>query len=57
MNRARMIATLTLTWIATTPLIAQSTVITDPTQITSKQKFDIQPFTVDKLYMTRAIAG
>ena len=32
------------------------TVITDPTQITSKQKFDIQPFTIDKLYMTRAIA-
>ncbi len=31
-------------------------VITDPTQITSKQKFDIQPFTIDKLYMTRAIA-
>src|SRR6476660_4375759 len=30
-------------------------VITDPTQITSKQKFDIQPFTVEKLYMTRAI--
>jgi dipeptidyl aminopeptidase/acylaminoacyl peptidase len=31
-------------------------VITDPAQITSKQKFDIQPFTIDKLYMTRAIA-
>ncbi|MGC2694691.1 MAG: S9 family peptidase [Candidatus Angelobacter sp.] len=31
-------------------------VITDPAQITSKQKFDIQPFTIEKLYMTRAIA-
>jgi dipeptidyl aminopeptidase/acylaminoacyl peptidase len=33
-----------------------SPAITDPAQITSKQKFDIQPFTIDKLYMTRAIA-
>ncbi|HEY2363817.1 MAG TPA: DPP IV N-terminal domain-containing protein, partial [Candidatus Angelobacter sp.] len=30
-------------------------VITDPAQIVSKQKFDIQPFTVEKLYMTRAV--
>ena len=29
--------------------------ITDPNQITSKDKFDVQPFSVDKLYMTRAI--
>jgi dipeptidyl aminopeptidase/acylaminoacyl peptidase len=29
--------------------------ITDPAQITSKQKFDIQPFTIEKLYMTRNI--
>jgi dipeptidyl aminopeptidase/acylaminoacyl peptidase len=29
--------------------------ITDPNQITSKEKFDIQPFTVDKLYMTRNV--
>jgi Tol biopolymer transport system component len=29
--------------------------ITDPTQITSKQKFDIQPFIIEKLYMTRNI--
>ena len=32
-----------------------ASVITDPTQITSKQKFDIQPFTVEKLYMTRNV--
>jgi dipeptidyl aminopeptidase/acylaminoacyl peptidase len=32
-----------------------STVITDPAQITSKQKWDVQPFTIDKLYMTRAV--
>ena len=30
-------------------------VVTDPTQITSKQKFDIQPFTVEKLYMTHIV--
>jgi dipeptidyl aminopeptidase/acylaminoacyl peptidase len=55
MNRARIMATLALMWVAPAALIAQS-VITDPTRITSKQKFDIQPFTVEKLYMTRAIA-
>ncbi len=33
-----------------------SAVITDPAQIKSRDKFDIQPFTVEKLYMTRAIA-
>jgi dipeptidyl aminopeptidase/acylaminoacyl peptidase len=30
-------------------------VITDPTLITSKEKFDVQPFTVEKLYMTHNI--
>jgi dipeptidyl aminopeptidase/acylaminoacyl peptidase len=30
-------------------------VITDPAQIKSKDKFDIQPFTIEKLYMTRVI--
>jgi len=30
-------------------------VITDPAQITAKQKFDIQPFTVETLYMTHNI--
>jgi dipeptidyl aminopeptidase/acylaminoacyl peptidase len=29
--------------------------IADPTQLTSKDKFDIQPLTVEKLYMTRAV--
>jgi dipeptidyl aminopeptidase/acylaminoacyl peptidase len=33
-----------------------SAVITDPAQITSKQNPLIQPFTIEKLYMTRAIA-
>jgi len=32
-----------------------SKVITDPAQIVAKDKFDIQPFTIDKLYMTRAV--
>src|SRR4051812_26266796 len=30
--------------------------ITDPAQIISKQKFDVQPFIIEKLYMTRGIA-
>jgi dipeptidyl aminopeptidase/acylaminoacyl peptidase len=30
-------------------------VVTDPTQITAKQKFDIQPFTVEMLFMTHNI--
>ncbi len=34
---------------------AQSVAITDPAQITSKQKFDIQPFPIEKLYMTRNV--
>src|SRR5262249_15379807 len=29
--------------------------ISDPAQITSKQKFDVQPFTIEKLYLTREI--
>ena len=41
--------------IAQTP--ASPAVITDPGQITSKQKFDVQPFSIEKLYMTRAIAS
>jgi dipeptidyl aminopeptidase/acylaminoacyl peptidase len=31
--------------------------ITDPSQIASKEKFDIQAFTVDKLYMTRSVGA
>ena len=46
---------LVFAWLAATQLIAQPAAITDPTQITSKQKFDIQPFTVEKLYMTHSI--
>ena len=55
MNRARIIATLSLTLIAATTLVAQPGIVTDPSQITSKQKFDIQPFTVEKLYMTHYV--
>jgi hypothetical protein len=38
--------------------MAQTTpaAITDPAQITSKQNPLIQPLTIEKLYMTRAIA-
>lgn len=31
-------------------------VITDPQQITSKSKLDVQPLTVEKLYMTRVVS-
>ena len=41
--------------ISQTPTQSASAAITDPAQITSKQKFDIQPFTVEKLYMTHTI--
>src|SRR5215472_16055205 len=37
----------------TTP--SSSAAITDPAQITSKQKFDIQPLTIEKLYMTHTV--
>src|SRR5215813_167061 len=37
------------------PAPPTASAITDPAQITSKQKFDIQPLTVEKLYMTRAV--
>ena len=36
------------------PQVAQH-FITDPNQIKSRDKFDVQPFTIDKLYMTRAV--
>ncbi len=57
MNRAALAVFV----LASLPLVCQTsapstaTVITDPAQITAKQKFDIQPFTVEKLYMTRTI--
>jgi dipeptidyl aminopeptidase/acylaminoacyl peptidase len=34
---------------------APTSVVTDPAQITSRQKFDVQPFTIDKLYLTRTV--
>jgi dipeptidyl aminopeptidase/acylaminoacyl peptidase len=41
-----------------TNLLSQSSAhsfITDPSQIRSKEKFDVQPFTVEKLYMSRTV--
>jgi len=57
MSRAALIVHVLLSspLICQTSIPAISTAITDPTQITSKQKFDIQPFTVEKLYMTRNV--
>ncbi|HEY6249910.1 MAG TPA: DPP IV N-terminal domain-containing protein, partial [Candidatus Angelobacter sp.] len=34
---------------------AAHTFITDPSQITSKDKLDVQPFTIDKLFMTHSM--
>jgi dipeptidyl aminopeptidase/acylaminoacyl peptidase len=34
---------------------SQPVVITDPAQLAAKQRLDIQPLTIDKLYMTRTI--
>lgn len=59
MNRRLNIGTAALILIATTIAVSQSAsqsnAITDPAQITAKQKFDIQPFTIEKLYMTRNV--
>lgn len=41
--------------IAASAAFPQSNAISDPAQITAKQKFDIQPFTIEKLYMTRTV--
>ncbi len=51
----RITKTLGLVLIAAHAALSQSNVITDPAQITSKQKFDIQPLTIEKLYMTRNV--
>jgi dipeptidyl aminopeptidase/acylaminoacyl peptidase len=58
MNRRSIIRTVVLVLIANSASLrsaAQPAAITDPAQITAKQKFDIQPFTIEKLYMTRNI--
>jgi dipeptidyl aminopeptidase/acylaminoacyl peptidase len=50
-----LLAFLSTSLVSQTPAPSPA-VITDPAQIASQQKFDIQPLTIDKLYMTRAIA-
>lgn len=62
MNRLRFLFTATASLAAGTlahskpaPKPTPAVVITDPAQIKSKEKFDIQPLSIDKLYMTRAI--
>jgi dipeptidyl aminopeptidase/acylaminoacyl peptidase len=47
--------TLGLMLIAASAAFSQSPAVTDPAQITAKQKFDIQPLTIEKLYMTRIV--
>jgi dipeptidyl aminopeptidase/acylaminoacyl peptidase len=52
----RMLSLISLAALCSVAQVPQGTaVITDPAQIISKQKINIQPFTVEKLYMTRAI--
>lgn len=60
MNHTRIIGLFILALIIASQAISQTATpsapaITDPAQITSKQKFDIQPFTIEKLYMTHSI--
>jgi dipeptidyl aminopeptidase/acylaminoacyl peptidase len=57
MNRKFIIETiaLLLASIAGNAQTAAPQALTDPTKLTAKQKFDIQPFTVEKLYMTRTV--
>ncbi len=54
MYRAGILAMLALSW-TVTPLSAQTTVITDPAQINSKEKFDVQPISIEKLFMSHSI--
>jgi dipeptidyl aminopeptidase/acylaminoacyl peptidase len=58
MNRTFIIATIAFvlfSFAAIAQSAQPSNVITDPAQIKSRDKFDVQPFTLEKLYMTRAI--
>ena len=41
--------------IAQTPAPSSATVITDPAQIISKEKFDVQPLSMEKLFMSHSI--
>ena len=41
--------------IAQTPAPTSATVITDPAQIISKEKFDVQPLSMEKLFMSHSI--
>jgi dipeptidyl aminopeptidase/acylaminoacyl peptidase len=58
MNRIFIIATIAIAFLTSCAAIAQTAqpaVITDPAQIKSRDKFDVQPLSLEKLYMTRAI--
>ena len=61
MTHARVIWLFILALISASPAISQtsapsaSAVITDPAQITSKEKFDVQPLSIDKLFMSHSI--
>src|SRR3979490_2808038 len=56
MNHIRTVGLFTFALTFSFHAISQApAAITDPAQITSRQKFDIQPFTVEKLYMTHTV--
>jgi dipeptidyl aminopeptidase/acylaminoacyl peptidase len=51
-----ILAFITACWaIAQTPAPASATVITDPAQIVSKEKFDVQPLSMEKLFMSHSV--
>src|SRR5258708_500644 len=47
--------TLAITMLAAIGALSQTRFITDPAQLVAKQRLDVQPLTIDKLYMTRSI--
>ncbi len=62
MKRIQTIGLLTFALILAIPAVSQpgaaslpGKIITDPARITAKEKFDVQPLSVEKLYMTRMI--
>src|SRR5579864_8372015 len=50
-------SSLLLALVTLTLPFSSAQVITDPAKITTKEKFDVQPFSVDKLFSTRVLGG
>jgi dipeptidyl aminopeptidase/acylaminoacyl peptidase len=54
-RNSRIILHLAIIFLVSTLSFCQQKVITDPAQITAKEKFDVQQLSVDKLFTTRSI--